>query len=320
MDAFEVARMPFVKDLHIGFLEEAYFLLRKIVLNKGKKKPFIRVILSDRTGYLPGVYFGTEKELSTLQSSLKMGDIVKIAGTVEDFQGVRQIKILKIEKSQKEIDEVTRFARRTHFNRRELLREVRERTEKISDKKIKLVCEHFLEDRNFVRLFVEAPASRFSHYAYIGGLLEHTLRVMQLVDSFARIYPHANRDLLLAGAFLHNVGKVDEYKTLLYDIDYSSQGRLKGHALLGYDRVRPVILSIGLDEVMALKLEHILVSHQGRKEWGAIEEPRFLEAFLVHKADAIDAGQYLFSEPRRSASDSPWSSWNPYLKTEIYLE
>lgn len=321
MESLDLARSPYVKELYEGYLEEGYFLLRRLVLGMGKnKKPYLRVILADKTGYLPAVYFSHEKDLKELQEKLASGDIVRISGVVENFHEIRQIRILKMEKAERAGQELSRFARRTPHDRRELLKEMRSILGSLKNKSLKKLVDSFLEDRVFLRAFVEAPASRYSHYPYIGGLLEHTLHVMQILKGLTRVYPHVDEDLAVTGGFLHNLGKVDEYRSIFYEYEISSEGRLKGQALLGYDRIVKVLDTLSIDEMLRLKIEHILISHQGRREWGAIAEPRFLEAYLVHMADALDSSQFLFSEPGKSrSSDENWSSYIPYLKREIFL-
>lgn len=172
-----------------------------------------------------------------------------------------------------------------------------------------------------MKLFLEAPASRYIHHAYIGGLLEHTLHVMQLAETYSKIFEFAERDLLVAGAFLHDIGKIDEY-IFLFKIDHSSIGKLKGHTLLGYERLQEKLKEVNLESSLRLKLEHIVLSHQGKRVWGAIEEPRFLEAYLVHAADSTDSSQFIYSQAKRESenANSPhWSEFISYLNRDIYL-
>lgn len=326
MDSLDLIRTPYINEIEQGLLSEGYFLLKKIHLNVGKKnKPFLRLILADKTGHLPGVYFDGKKALEELQKKLTEGDVVKISGLVEDYQGVTQVKVLKIEKESSHDWELSRFWKRTPHDRRELFAELKKAVSTIKNAKLKSLCTRFLKDKEFIKLFLDAPASRFFHHAYIGGLLEHTLKVIGLVEGFSKIYQSADRDLLIAGAFLHDIGKVDEYQYLLYHIDLSTEARLKGHTLLGYERIKPHLDAVGLEGNMRLKLEHILISHQGKKIWGALEEPKFLEAYLIHAADSTDSTQFVYSQVRSGTgeeidhSNKEWSRYITYLDKEIYL-
>ena len=322
MESLDLNQSPYIKDIQKGLLKHGVFLLKKINLNIGKKnKPYLRLLLADKTGHLPAIYFGHEKDLKETTRQLKEGDIVVISGVLEEYQSVVQIKLLSIERSEKNNFELSRFWKRTPFDRRELYKKLKSLLQKIDHPDLKELCFLFLKDRSFLKLFLEAPASRYVHHAYIGGLLEHTLHVVELLDSYSRVFELSDRDLLLTGGFLHDIGKVDEY-TFLFKIDHSSIGKLKGHTLLGYERLQKKLERVNLEANLRLKLEHIILSHQGKRIWGAVEEPRFLEAYLVHAADSTDSSQFIYSQARKEneVADSPyWSEFVSYLNRDIYL-
>lgn len=321
--AFAAERSPFIRDLQLGLLEEGKFLVRRAMLQTAKNnKPFLRLMLADASGHMPAIFFATQNELNKTQAFARPGKIVKIQGIVEEFQGVRQIKLGKVEPAA-DNDELSRFWARTPLNRRQMYAEMRQLITGIASNELREICLLFLKDRNFMRLFLEAPASRQIHHAYIGGLMEHTLNVMRSAAAFIKIYPHADGDLMLAGAFLHDIGKIDEYNFLLSHYEHSEAGRLKGHTLLSFERLKEKLPLVKMHELTRAKLEHIVLSHQGRRTWGAIEEPRFLEAYLVHAADAIDSTQFIFHDLKRTAqergADTAWSEYSKYLGREIFL-
>ena len=323
MDSLDLKKTPFIDELIPGMLDEGYFLLKKIHLNVGKKnKPFLRLLLADKSGHLPAVYFENAGILKKIQTQISEGDIVKINGFIEEFQDVLQVKILKIERTNPEKWELSRFWKRTTHDRRILLQDLKNLLQQIKNPGLKKLCLNYLGDKEFLTLFLDAPASRYYHHAYIGGLLEHTLCVTRLVNSYASIYEMADRDLLLGGAFLHDIGKVDEFQYLLHEIESSTEARLKSHTLLGYERLKSKLDKIPLDKNLRLKLEHILISHQGKKEWGALIEPKFLEAYLIHAADSTDSNQFIFSDMRKfteSSQDKIWSKYVSILNRELYL-
>lgn len=328
MESLDLNQSPYIEDIHQGYLEQGFFIVRKINLSKGKSKPFIRIILADKTGHLPGVYFGSIRELTKITETLKEGDIVKISGMMEEFRDVLQIKLLKLEKSDPKQWELSRFWKRTPHDRRELYKDIKKMLTTIRHRKLKEICHSLLKDKSFLKLFLEAPASRFVHHAYIGGLLEHTRNVMRLVSAYASVYSDADRDLMIAAAFLHDIGKTDEYKFLYYEIDYSDEGKLKGHTLLGYEKLIPLFNDAKLEKSFRLKLEHMILSHQGKRNWGAIEEPRFTEAYLLHAADSTDASEFIYSEARRKFLRSKiqknpdknyWSDYISSIGRDVYL-
>ncbi|MDR2117891.1 MAG: HD domain-containing protein, partial [Planctomycetaceae bacterium] len=140
-------------------------------------------------------------------------------------------------------------------------------------------------------------AARQHHHCYIGGLLEHTLSVAKisiaLVDHYHATYPERreeiSRGLVVAGAILHDIGKVREYEPELGSLRHSTEGELIGHALLGRDIIREAAKEIGLEPAIQIQLEHIIVSHQRFPDWGAAKPPMSLEAMIVHHADSCDA-------------------------------
>jgi len=326
MDSLDIKRKPFIDQLQPGMIEEGYFLLKKIHLNIGKKnKPFLRIILSDKTGYLPAVYFDSLKNLQKIQDECKEGDIVNISGILEEYNEILQIKLIKISRENRKDWELSVFSKRTPHDRRELLKELKIYLNKINNTDLKKLCLSFLNDKEFLKTFLDSPASRFYHYAYIGGLLEHTLNVVKLVDSYSRIYPQADKNLLLTGAFLHDFGKLDEYEYIQYNIEYSRDSRLKGRTLLGYERVKPFIDKYIKEPTIKIKLEHIMISNKGQKRWGAISEPKFLEAFLIHSADLTDTSQFIFSESRKDFKAKPGTgseyagNYISIMDKEIYI-
>jgi len=321
--SFTAERKPFIRDLALGLVEEATFLVRRSALQNAKNnKPFLRLMLADASGHMPAIYFGASADLKTVQVIAKSGNIVKIQGIVEEYQGVKQIKLMRLEKAPDD-SELSRFWARTPVSRRAMYTEMRSLIESIASNDLREICATFLRDRAFMRLFVEAPASRSIHHAYIGGLMEHTLNVMRSANGFAKQYPNADRDLMLSGAFLHDIGKVDEYNFLMSAYEHSEAGRLKGHTLLSYERLQEKLGKTKMHAITRSKLEHIVLAHQGRRSWGAIEEPRFLEAYLVHAADAVDSTQFIFSDLKKLAEDrgqdQGWSEYSKYLGREIFL-
>ncbi|MRR12664.1 HD domain-containing protein, partial [bacterium] len=145
-------------------------------------------------------------------------------------------------------------------------------------------------DAEFMRSFKSCPAAQSYHHAYLGGLLEHTVSVASLCRHLAGLYPHADHDVLLTAALLHDIGKVDELEYIT-DIRYTDEGRMIGHLLLGERRVRRAVDALGEKGApdLAMRLSHVLLSHHGELEWGSPKRPCMLEALILHHADNLDA-------------------------------
>lgn len=166
--------------------------------------------------------------------------------------------------------------------------------------------------------YCQAPAAKGIHHNYIHGLLEHSLSVSRVADAIAGQYPDINRDLLVTAAILHDIGKTVEFDYATA-IDYSDQGRLLGHIVLGEKIVDDAIGQLeAFPQELKLQLLHLILSHHGEKEYGSPIRPKTPEAFILNHADDIDAKANIF-ERKRADSDEAWSEFNRPLDRFLYL-
>lgn len=166
--------------------------------------------------------------------------------------------------------------------------------------------------------YCQAPAAKGIHHNYIHGLLEHSLSVSRVADAIAGQYPDVNRDLLVTAAILHDIGKTVEFDYATA-IDYSDQGRLLGHIVLGEKIVADAIGQLeAFPQELKLQLLHLILSHHGEKEYGSPIRPKTPEAFILNHADDIDAKANIF-ERKRADSDDAWSEFNRPLDRFLYL-
>jgi 3'-5' exoribonuclease len=176
---------------------------------------------------------------------------------------------------------------------------------------LKTLMDKFLSDGRFVSLLKKAPAAKTFHHSYLGGLLEHTHSVCEMSKAVAEHYPELDKDLLLTGGFFHDIGKIRELK---FDrvIDYTDEGRLLGHLILGVAMVDEKLATIkGFPKGLSLRLKHLILSHHGQYEFGSPKRPKFLEAFALHLIDDLDAkmnGLGRFMEKDRQ--EGAWTDYN----------
>lgn len=169
--------------------------------------------------------------------------------------------------------------------------------------------------------FFDSVAAISMHHAYIHGLLEHTVHVGRVVQNLIELYPNVNADIALAGALLHDVGKVLEYHYSLDGIEKTCVGRLQGHVVLGYRLVRSAGLRQKLHPVWLERLEHIILSHQGEPEWGAAVYPSTPEAVLVGLADNLDAKmEMVHHNMKKSIEEMPFSEFIQGLQTRLLTQ
>jgi 3'-5' exoribonuclease len=196
---------------------------------------------------------------------------------------------------------------------------------KMRDPHLLNLAECFLVDDDFMRKFSRAPAGVKNHHAYLGGLIEHVVNLMELVARVAPLYPALNADLLLMGAFLHDAGKIDE---LVYERDfaYTDEGQLLGHVVMAVSmldkKLRETERLAGepVPEELVLRLKHMIVSHHGQYEFGSPKLPMTLEAVALHHLDNLDAKLHSFEQLIRDDPnvESGWTNFHHSLGRKLF--
>ncbi len=285
----------FVEDLIEGKDVDSEFAIKEKVPPKEYANGwFFRLIVGDKTGKIPLVYWGGHEEdyVRKLFQSFHGGDIIRVKGSISSFKGEKQISINeeefhKIEKLKKEDYKIEDFIKTSEKDPEEMFEELLKLARTIDDDHLFDLVKSFLKDEVFVNRFKKAPYSKRYSYNYLGGLLEHTLIETQLADKVSDIYPKLNRDLLVAAAILHDFGKVDEYETTT-SIELTSEAQLVGHTMICERMIRKKVEKIEkFPKDLALKLYHIILSHHGDYEWGSPRSPRLEEAVALHHIDLL---------------------------------
>lgn len=282
-----VTKTLFVKDLAQGTEVEAVFVAaEKTLATKKDGAPFLQLAFKDATGSVKAVAWDNVEALS---SRFTAGDYVKVWARVSGYRGETQLVVGDLEKVDPAGVDPGDFIPATTKNRDQMLERLKKILGTVTDPDIKALVDLFFEDDEFVRELSTAPAAKKMHHAYVGGLLEHTLSVTLLADLTAAHYQGMDRDLLVAGAFFHDIGKIKEL-SMASGIDYSDPGRLLSHLILGVAMVDEKLrLLPGFPEPKALLLKHLIVSHHGSREFGSPEPPKTLEAVALNILDDLDA-------------------------------
>jgi len=275
-----------VKDIKEDDQVRGLYLVKVKRTGSTKKgDPFLSMTLADRTGEIEARVWERVGELSPL---FKEGDVIDVEGYAGSYREQTQLTLTAL-KVAEDISDPTLFMEATPKDVTRMVASLRDILKGIKNASMKALVEKFLSDRNFMILFRKAPAAKNFHHSYIGGLLEHTLSVCQMASLVADHYPELDRDLLITGAFLHDLGKIKELK-FERQIDYSDEGRLLGHLALGVAMVDEKL--VGLKDFpgeIAVRLKHLILSHHGEYEFGSPKRPKFLEAFALHLIDDLDA-------------------------------
>lgn len=250
--------------------------------------PFLRMQLRDCYGSVEGrMWEGVEGVMDVLRPGMYVG----VRGRLERYQAERQLRIESIAPLRVELDDLVLFLPRSARAAQHMDAELDAAIASIADDGLRGLLHALLgAGTDTGHAFRLAPAAKQNHHAYLGGLLEHTLSVVTVCDLLARHYePVVDRDMLIAGALLHDIGKVREIGARA-GFPYTDEGKLLGHILIGLQMVNDAAAAVpALHPSRLLLLQHLIASHQGRYEWQSPREPRTLEAIVLHYADDLDA-------------------------------
>ncbi len=299
----------FIEQIRENDKVNSIFLVKDKILATGKTgKQYLTLRLGDRTGEIDARIWDNAEQISL---TFKKGDFVQIKSRTQLYQGNIQLIINSLESIKEEDVLIDEFLPKTGKNIEKMFLELREMAGKIEEKHLRALLDLFFDDRKFVSLFKIAPAAKSIHHVVIGGLLEHTLSVCQLILLVRNHYDGIDGDLLLTAGILHDIGKIHE---LAYEkaFDYTDKGRLIGHVVMGAEMIQEKINQIeGFPEKLNMLLKHLLLSHHGVLEFGSPKRPKTLDALLLHYLDDMDAKMNAFSNFMETQGD-PESGWTPY--------
>lgn len=286
---------------------------------------YFALTLCDRTGQIDARMWDIDEA-----AEFEPGDVIKVRGQVCRYNEKLQIKVDKIRQAQPNEYELGDFVPQSERNIDEMWAELEAWVASFRDPDLKALLEAFLQDPELARALREAPAAKGLHHAWIGGLLEHVLSLMSLCDASTQHYPGVNRDLVLAGVFLHDIGKLRELAWGT-SFEYTLEGQLLGHITIGIRMIEEKVASIpNFPAAKRLLVEHLVLSHHGKYEYGSPKLPMTPEAILFHYLDDLDAKmQTVRSEFARNEangrSGADMTDWvrsleRPLLNSAAYLE
>jgi len=307
----------YVKDIHAGDrVSDIFLVMEKNLAISQKGKPYLNLKLRDTTGELDGrVWDGATEMNNTFQT----GDVIQIQSYAVSFRNMVQLSISKIAVVDDPAISPADYLPSSKSDRSEMFESLMNIISTIGNPHLKALLELIFSDEEIADSFQKAPAAKGFHHAYIGGLLEHTLSVTQMIDLTANHYKQANRDLIITGGILHDIGKIYEL-SFKGSMNYTDEGRLIGHIVMAVELVDAKIPEIaGFPKQLALELRHILLSHHGTLEYGSPKRPKTIEALIVNFIDDLDAKVNAFGEfISNSGNESNWTSYHRLLERFIY--
>ena len=296
-----------------------YLLLTKLGIKSTKNgKQYLDLELRDASVMLNAkMWSNFEKFLETA----KEGNVVKVLGTLDEFNNQPQIKIERIRNITKEdnvsIDDFLPKSKRSII---EMENEFNDVISSIKNTNLRNLLDKIFTKENFDK-YRRAPAGKAWHHAYIGGLLEHTLEIIKICNLMSNIHPEANRDLLVTGALLHDFGKIEEL-TFTSAFDYSDKGKLLGHIVIVANIIEKAASEIkDFPEELKIQVMHLVLSHQGKLEYASPVTPKTLEAIILYQADELSAktNAYKSAIEAEQNNDVSWTRYLPLAETSLFI-
>ncbi len=310
----------FVRDLSEKESFQSVFLARdKSILTGKNGKTYMILTLTDKSGDVEARVWDNVEMIS---NSFQNGDMVKIKGQMQIFQGRKQVVVHKLEKAQSGEYDMNDFLNQSEQSPEEMYQQLIQIVETVTDRNIRVLILDTLNDPEIRARLFRAPAAKTIHHAYLGGLLEHILSICGLCVFIAKHYPQVKGDYLIFGAIFHDLGKIWELE-IGQGISYTDKGQLLGHMIMAVELVEKKASKImGFPDELKDLLKHIILSHHGKLEFGSPKVPMFLEAFIVAAIDDFDSKMNTISQFMKNESQTAdkWSRFNQLFERYFYLK
>jgi 3'-5' exoribonuclease len=290
----------------------SFVVIAKQVKPKKTGGPYLALTLADRCGQIEAKMWDNVEDA---MDSFDPEDFLKVKGLLNRYKNRFQITIHKLRRLNDSEVDFADYLPKTDKDIEQLWQTLREFISSFDNPHLRALVEAFMADPEIALGYRSAPAAKALHHAYIGGLLDHVVSLFRSCDLICQNYQQINRDLLLTGAFLHDIGKIHE---LAYtrSFSYTSRGQLLGHMIIELEMLQAKIANVvGFPEELKILLEHLIISHHGHYEFGSPKLPMFPEALVLHYLDDLDSKIESMRAhfEREAETESSWTSYNPSL-------
>ncbi len=314
------AKQIFVRDLQENQqINSEPFLVSRFAQAETKAgKAYLSLTLMDKSGEIEARLWDRAEHFAPLAQE---GAFITVQATVDLFNDQLQLRLHTLSAAEEDKLVLNDFFPASHRPREEMIRELKKRIKGIQDKPLQRLLEEIFHGETLAR-FAQAPAAKKMHHAYLGGLLEHTLSMAHMAEAAARHYPLINADLLLAGVFLHDLAKIEEFDYSRPAFNYTDRGRLVGHLVLGVDMLRRAADKVpDLPMATVDQLAHLILSHHGQLEFGSPVLPMTPEAMLLHHLDDMDAKMNFLEGMmvQMDGDEQQWTAFQRPLQRYLYL-
>lgn len=307
----------YVADLTEGQVVEDLFLVKSVSRAETRAgKGYLIMTLMDKSGEIGGRLW---ENADRLLVECPAGSLVLLHGQAQSYKNIMQLKIDTLRAVAAELQgsglDTALFLPAAATDIDTMAAELVGLAKSVADEKLRRLLARFFAPGDFFSAFQEAPAAKSMHHAYCGGLLEHTLAVSRLAAELSAFYDTLDRSLLVSGALLHDIGKVEEFDFSRYPYDYSDRGRLVGHLVIGAEMVQTQAAAIdGFPPELSNRLQHLILSHHGRYEYGSPSLPMMAEAFVLNFIDDLDAKMNYLGRLAGQAQAEGYQ-WTDYQRT-----
>jgi 3'-5' exoribonuclease len=296
-------------------ITSSFVVVSKQAKPKKSGELYLALTLGDRTGHIEAKMWDNVTDHINI---FEQDDFVKVRGLLNKFNGRFQLTLHKLRSMQDTEVDFDDYLPRTTKDIPALWRSLAEYVASFRDPYLKALLQAFLSDSQIEQAYKNAPAAKTLHHAFIGGLLDHVVSLFQLCDLACRNYPEMiNRDLLLTGAFLHDIGKIHEL-TFARSFTYTTRGQLLGHMIIELEMLHQKIAQVpGFPDEYKTLIEHLIISHHGKYEFGSPKMPMFPEALMLHYLDDLDSKMESMRTQFAREPGSDWTTYNPSLERPL---
>jgi 3'-5' exoribonuclease len=305
-------------------ITSSFVVITKQVKPKKTGEPYLALTLGDRSGQIEAKMWDNVEDFL---DAFEQDDFLKVKGLINKYKNRFQLTIHKLRRLPEAEIDFADYLPKTTKDIGELWRTLAEFVATIQNPHLKRLLELFMADPEIAERYRSAPAAKTLHHAYIGGLLDHVVSLFRSCELMCRNYPQVNRDLLYAGAFLHDVGKIYEL-TYNRSFSYTTRGQLLGHMIIELEMLKAKVDQVpGFPADLKTLLEHLIISHHGEYEFGSPKLPMFPEALLLHYLDDLDSKMEAMRAQfvRDGDLEGVWTSYNsslgrPLLNSAKFLQ
>jgi 3'-5' exoribonuclease len=289
-----------------------FVVVSRQVKPKKSGEPYLALTLGDRSGHIEAKMWDNVEDAI---DACDQDDFIKVKGLINKYKNRFQLTIHKLRRlGESEVD-FADYLPKTTKDIGELWQTLAGYVASFKDPHLKALVEAFMADPEMAEAYRNAPAAKTLHHAFIGGLLDHVVSLCNSCDLMCRNYPHVNRDLLLTGAFFHDIGKIHEL-TYNRSFSYTTRGQLLGHMIIELEMLQAKLQQMpDFPDSLKTLVEHLIISHHGQYEFGSPKLPMFPEALMLHYLDDLDSKMEAMRAQfeRGGELEGAWTGYNPSL-------